>query len=117
MLRASGAPRRLAVRIMVIGEPARGGTLKTFRIVRVVPFAAALAAVFAAQLPAQDTTELLNRMKAMEERIKALEAEVQTLKGQPAIAPAVPPAAPVPVGAPQALAPQPEAQTAPALGG
>jgi len=32
---------------------------------------------------AQDNTELLNRIKAMEERIKALEAEVQTLKGQP----------------------------------
>jgi hypothetical protein len=49
-----------------------------------------------AALPAlaQDNTELLNRMKAMEERIKALEAEVQTLKGQPAatVAPASPPA-------------------------
>ena len=33
---------------------------------------------------AQDTTELLNRMKAMEERIKSLEAEVQTLKGEQA---------------------------------
>ena len=32
---------------------------------------------------AQDNTELLNRMKAMEDRIKALEAEVQSLKGQP----------------------------------
>src|SRR5205085_10491800 len=42
--------------------------------------------------------------------------EVQTLKGQPLPAPAVPPTTPVPVGAPQALVPQPESQ-APALGG
>jgi hypothetical protein len=42
----------------------------------------AVAALFAAQLPAQDATELLNRMKAMEDRIKALEAEVRTLKAQ-----------------------------------
>ena len=34
-------------------------------------------------LRAQDNTEVLNRMKAMEDRIKALEAEVQSLKGQP----------------------------------
>ena len=46
------------------------------RVFMLVP---AVAALFAAQLPAQDTTELLNRMKAMEDRIKALEAEVQTL--------------------------------------
>jgi hypothetical protein len=37
----------------------------------------------ASPLAAQDTAELLNRMKAMEERIKVLEAEVQSLKGQP----------------------------------
>ena len=42
--------------------------------------------ILAPALPAQDTTELLNRMRAMEERIKALEAEVQTLKAQPAAA-------------------------------
>jgi hypothetical protein len=43
-------------------------------------------------LAAQDNTELLNRMKAMEERIKALEAEVQSLKSPPpATAPAPPP--------------------------
>ena len=30
----------------------------------------------------QDATELLNRMKAMEDKIKSLEAEVQELKGQ-----------------------------------
>ena len=67
--------------------------------------APAVAALFAAQLPAQDTTELLNRMKAMEDRIKALEAEVQTLKARPpgtvaAAAPAAVPALPaVPVEA------------------
>jgi hypothetical protein len=65
------------------------------------------ALVFARHLPAQDSTELLNRMKAMEERIRALEAEVQTLKSQQAAAP-VPPqaAAPIPQQAAQAL-PQP----------
>jgi hypothetical protein len=41
------------------------------RVFMLVP---AVAALFAAQLPAQDTTELLNRMKAMEDRIRALEA-------------------------------------------
>ena len=39
---------------------------------------------------AQDSAELLARMKAMEDRIKSLEAEVQTLKGQQAAAPATP---------------------------
>jgi hypothetical protein len=58
-----------------------------------VPLAAGMLCVFAAQLPAQDTAELLARMKAMEERIKSLEAEVQTLKGQQ------PPAASVPAPA------------------
>jgi hypothetical protein len=57
-----------------------------------------------AALPAlaQDNTELLNRMKAMEDRIRALEAEVQALRGQPPAAtvpqtapPATPPGAPV----------------------
>ena len=61
------------------------------------------AMLFAAALPAQDNTELLNRMKAMEDRIHALEAEVQTLKGQPAAAAVVtasrqpPPVAAAPV--------------------
>ncbi len=41
-------------------------------------------------LRAQDNTELLNRIKAMEERIRALEFEVQALKGQQAPAPAPP---------------------------
>ena len=51
--------------------------------------AAGIVCAFVAKLPAQDTAELLTRMKAMEERIKTLEAEVQTLKGQPP-APATP---------------------------
>ena len=70
---------------------------------------------FAGTLAAQDNAELLNRMKAMEERIKALEAEVQTLKGQQAAAPA--PAIPAPTqlaAAPQAAAPQAAAPIVPA---
>jgi len=64
--------------------------------------------LFATALGAQDTTELLNRMKAMEDRIHALETEVQTLKGQQtaAVAPQPQPAA---VAAPVvAQAPPPE---------
>jgi hypothetical protein len=76
----------------------------------------ALACLFAAALRAQDNPELLNRMKAMEDRIKTLEAEVQTLKGQPPAA-----AAPAPQPAPVAQAPlpvlAPEPLTAPQLGG
>jgi hypothetical protein len=56
-----------------------------------------LAAVSLSVLPlcAQDTAELLQRMKAMEERIQMLEAEVRSLKGAPpppaqAAAPAAP---------------------------
>ncbi len=59
---------------------------------------------------AQDSAELLARMKAMEERIKSLEAEVQTLKNQPAVVPA--PAAPT---APAEPAPAPQAPVS--LGG
>jgi len=75
------------------------------RIFMLVP---AVAALFAAQLPAQDATELLNRMKAMEDRIKALEAEVRTLKAQTpgTVATAVPVEAPAqgpPPGAPLTL--------------
>jgi hypothetical protein len=83
------------------------------RLVLLVPVAACIAA-------AQDNTELLNRLKAMEERIKALEAEVQSLKGQPAPAAVAPtpapatPAAPVAPAAPEAVAPE---QPAPQLGG
>jgi hypothetical protein len=55
---------------------------------------------------AQDNTELLNRIKAMEERIKTLEAEVQTLKGQPVATAA---AATAPVSPPAAVPPPPVA--------
>jgi hypothetical protein len=71
---------------------------------------------------AQETAELLNRMKAMEDRIKALEAEVQTLKGQQARAvPTPPPGAQIPPGPPPPgavpMQPPPESMAAPQLGG
>src|SRR4051794_14441180 len=72
------------------------------RVLLIVPFLCAPA------VWAQDNTELLNRMKAMEDRIKALEAEVQSLRGQPpatAAAPANPPAA-MPPAAPTAIPPE-----------
>ena len=77
-------------------------------IMRIFMLVPAVAALFAAQLPAQDATELLNRMKAMEDRIKALEAEVRTLKAQTpgTVATAVPVEAPAqgpPPGAPLTL--------------
>jgi hypothetical protein len=78
------------------------------RRARALFFASALGWIFTAQGSAQDNAELLNRMRAMEDRIKALEAEVQTLKGQPA-----PPAAPV---APQAVQ-ETAAAAQPRLGG
>ena len=61
-----------------------------------------LACLFAAGLPAQDTSELLKRVAAMEERIKALEAEVQSLRSQPATVPSPPvaPAQQAPAGQP-----------------
>jgi len=66
-----------------------------------------------AQTP--DTTELLNRMKAMEERIQALEAEVQSLKSQQTATAAAPqPAATAP---PQTAPTAPAPQTAVAAGG
>jgi hypothetical protein len=55
---------------------------------------------------AQDSAELLARMKAMEDRIKSLEAEVQTLKGQQAATPAATPAPVVAQAPPEAVAPQ-----------
>ena len=58
---------------------------------------------------AQDSAELLARMKAMEDRIKSLEAEVQMLKGQQAAAPvtaAVTPAPAVVQALPETAAPQ-----------
>ena len=65
-----------------------------------------LALGLALPLAAQDTAELLRRMKAMEERIQALEAEVRTLRAQPAPASVEPPP-------PAPVAPVPE----PTLGG
>jgi len=46
--------------------------------------AAGIMGAAALPLAAQDTAELLSRMKAMEDRIKSLEAEVDTLKAQQA---------------------------------
>jgi hypothetical protein len=63
----------------------------------------ALAPALVCVAAAQDNTELLNRMRAMEDRIKTLEAEVQTLKAaqtaaavptQPAVQPGPQPAPP-----------------------
>ncbi len=64
-----------------------------------------VALLCAAQLPAQDATELLNRMKAMEERIKSLETEVQSLKAQQTAAVAPQPAVPAPMPVAQAAPP------------
>ncbi|MDE3157568.1 MAG: hypothetical protein KGM92_02235, partial [Acidobacteriota bacterium] len=64
---------------------------------RAVWLAPAAVCLFAARLSAQDTTELLSRMKALEDRIHTLEAEVESLKSQQAVAPTAPPAQPVPV--------------------
>ena len=72
-------------------------------------------------LCAQDTTELLNRMKAMEDRIKSLEAELQAMKGQQAALTAAmtaaQPSTPAPAQVPAAPAQAPEQAQAPALGG
>jgi hypothetical protein len=66
---------------------------------------------------AQDSAELLNRMKAMEDRIKSLEAEVQDLKGQQAATTAALTAAsPAPPTQTPAAAPE-VAAAQPALGG
>src|SRR5579872_6312225 len=79
-----------------------------------------LACVLFVPLVAQDNTELLNRMKAMEDRIKSLEAEVQTLKtGATALATAAVPAQAPPTpaaAAPEQAVPQ-EAAATPQLGG
>src|SRR5260370_1029591 len=48
----------------------------------------AAAVVFPLCAAAQDSADVLARMKAMEDRIQALEMEIQALKGQPAGAPA-----------------------------
>src|SRR5215467_11825541 len=74
----------------------------------------ALICLPALQLGAQDATEMLNRIKAMEDRIKALEAEVQSLRAAQTAASAVqsaPPAAPASAAGPpqQAVVQNPEA--------
>ena len=56
----------------------------------VLMLAAASAGFLPSPLRAQDSSEILNRMKAMEDRIRALEAEVQSLKGAQAAGPAAP---------------------------
>jgi hypothetical protein len=79
-----------------------------------------LAWVLAGRLLAQDNTELLNRMKAMEERIKTLEAQLQQVKGEQAAltaaVTAAQPAAPPAAMAQSAPAPAEQAP-APSLGG
>ena len=73
--------------------------MKARESIRAWALGAATIGLISTPLPAQDPTELLNRMKAMEDRIKALEAEVQTLKGQQAATAAQP--APLPAAASQ----------------
>ena len=86
--------------------------MKTIPLPRVLMLVPAIA-FLAGQLGAQDNAELLNRMKAMEDRIKSLEAEVHMLKGQAAAAATPAPAQPVPV---VAQAP-PDVSTPAQLGG
>uniref|UniRef100_Q02AU2 Phosphate-selective porin O and P n=1 Tax=Solibacter usitatus (strain Ellin6076) TaxID=234267 RepID=Q02AU2_SOLUE len=91
------------------------------KITRKLLLASVAALLFAAPLPAQDATELLTRMKAMEDRIKSLEAEVQTLKSQQTAASApqpVPqaPTAALPAPMPVAAAPQDTTQFGGAAG-
>ncbi len=76
---------------------------------RLLP-AGGVVCLLAPLLAAQDPADLLNRMKAMEERIRALEAEVKALKAQQASVAAPSPqqaaaAAQAPPPAPQAPAP------------
>jgi hypothetical protein len=71
------------------------------------------AVVFPLCVAAQDSAQVLARMKAMEDRIQALEMEIQALKGGQ---PAVSAAAQVPQAAP-AAAPQGAPQTTSVLGG
>jgi hypothetical protein len=80
-----------------------------------------LACALGGTLSAQDT-ELLNRMKAMEDRIKSLEAELQAVKGQQAaltaaMTAAAQPSTPATAQAPAAPAQAAEQAQPPALGG
>jgi len=78
---------------------------------RAVALAAVCLYLFPLTIAAQDTAELLARIKAMEERIQSLETEVQTLKGQQAaVVPGTPaPVANAPAAVSQAAPPVPEA--------
>ena len=64
-------------------------------------FAAACIGLLASRLPAEDPSELVTRIKAMEDRIKALEAEVRHLKSRP-VAQEPPATAQLPAQAPPA---------------
>lgn len=84
----------------------------------------AVACAYGTTVYAQDTAELITRMKAMEDKIKSLEAELQAVKGQQAALTAAmtaaQPAAPTPGAAPapaQAAAQAAEQGQGPALGG
>jgi hypothetical protein len=62
-----------------------------------------IACVSSLPIRAQDSSELLTRMKAMEDRIRALEAEIQTLKSSPPapVAAVTPAVTPTPTPAPE----------------
>ena len=77
---------------------------------RACMFVQVLVMAFASTAAAQDNAELLNRLRAMEERIRALETEVQTLKAQQSSGAAAAPAA-APAAAEQVAA------AAPSIGG
>jgi hypothetical protein len=79
---------------------------------RILTLAVAVACLSPFALRAQDNSEILTRMKAMEDRIHALEAEVQSLKGAQASAATTPappvaqaPALPAPAESASAKAP------------
>ncbi len=80
----------------------------------ILTLAVAIAGLSPSALRAQDSSEILNRMKAMEDRIRALEAEVQSLKGAQAAVPAPPS---VQAAAPVAPAEPPSAPSQVNLGG
>src|SRR6202521_821687 len=82
----------------------------------VLALAFVVAGVFSSSALAQDSAEVLARMKAMEDRIQALEMEIQALKGQPAGAPAATGAAVAQAPQAAAFVPQAGPQTS-VLGG
>src|ERR1700730_6962029 len=91
---------------------------------RIPGFVVALAGLGALAAVAQDSGELLARMKAMEDRIKSLETELQELKGRQAATTAAltaatpaPPAPAIAQALPAVTAEQASAQPSVALGG